>query len=212
MSVKVELTQVKKRFKNDWVLWGVDLRIEENTSWAVTGPNGSGKSTLLKILSGHLSPSKGQRKFFRGLHEIPLPEIYREVAFAAPYIDLIEEFKLEEAISFHRKLKPPLRDLDSRELISILGFEQHRNKELRFFSSGMKQRLKLALACCSAAPLLLLDEPTSNLDEAGIRWYQDLLAEFSPGRTLVIASNVEEDLQSCQNRVHVLDFKRQARR
>jgi ABC-type multidrug transport system ATPase subunit len=212
MSVRVELAQVKKRFKNDWVLWNVDLQIEEHSSWAVTGPNGSGKSTLLKILSGHLSPSKGLRKFYQDRREIPVAEIYREVAFAAPYIDLIEEFKLEEAISFHRRLKPFLREVNAQELISILGFEQHRNKELRFFSSGMKQRLKLALACCSAAPLLLLDEPTSNLDEAGIRWYRELLEEFSPGRTLVIASNVEEDLQGCQNRIHVLDFKRPPRK
>lgn len=210
--MRVELAKVKKRFKNEWILWGVDLQIEENSSWAVTGPNGSGKSTLLKILSGHLSPSKGKRKYFRGNREIPVSEIYRDVAFAAPYIDLIEEFKLEEAIEFHRKLKPLSQGISAQELISLLGFEKHRQKELRFFSSGMKQRLKLALACCSSAPLLLLDEPTSNLDEAGILWYQNLLEKFTPGRTLIIASNVEEDLTSCRNRVHVLDFKRPVRK
>lgn len=206
--MKVELNQVGKRFRRDWVLRGVELVIEPGSRIAITGPNGSGKSTLLKMVCGHLTPSKGKVTFSADGKKIELDQVYLQLAYAAPYIELIEEFTLQEAIDFHRKFKPFQENLSTTELIALLGFERSRTNEVRNFSSGMKQRLKLALAICSQAPFLLLDEPTTNLDAQGAAWYADLIGRFGGQRSIVVASNVEADYAFCTGKVDIREYKK----
>lgn len=208
MSLRAELEQVAKRYRYEWVFQQVNIHLESGRRYALTGPNGSGKSTLMRILSGHLSPSRGAIRFYRGDRRLDGNEVYRELSFAAPYIELIEEFTLEEAIDFHRRFKPLREGLDTAALIRLLGFQQARTKPVRFFSSGMKQRLKLALAVCSQTPLLLLDEPSTNLDEQGIRWYLDLVARYGADRLIVVASNVAVDYQFCDQTIDVMQYKK----
>jgi ABC-2 type transport system ATP-binding protein len=205
--MKIELQDIAKRYRFEWVLRGVNLHLEISKNYAITGPNGSGKSTLLKILSGHLTPSKGKISF--SLHEKTLPsdQIYHHLSYAAPYIDLIEEFTLTEALQFHQNFKPFLAHQTPKSIIDLLGFKKAQDKPIRYFSSGMKQRLKLALAICSDTKLLLLDEPTATLDRQGVEWYQSLIREFAANRLVIVASNVEEDLFFCEERVSILDFK-----
>ena len=169
--MRIELERVSKRYQNEWVLKNVELRLEENGRYAVTGPNGSGKSTLLKILSAHLTPSRGKVRHRIKGELLDVNDVYRYISYGAPYIDLIEELTLTEAITFHRQFKPFLEKLDTKAVIDLLGFERAGNKQIRYFSSGMKQRLKLVLAICSGSELLLLDEPTTNLDKQGVEWY-----------------------------------------
>jgi ABC-2 type transport system ATP-binding protein len=206
--MKVELNQVGKRFRRDWVLRGVNLLIEPGSHIAITGPNGSGKSTLLKMICGHLTPSKGKVDFSVDGRKLELDQVYTQLAYAAPYIELIEEFNLQEAIDFHRKFKPFQQELSTKDIINLLGFERSRTNEVRNFSSGMKQRLKLVLAICSQAPLLLLDEPTTNLDAQGTAWYADLIAQFGGQRSIVVASNVEADYAFCTGKVDIREYKK----
>ncbi len=206
--MKVELNQVGKRFRRDWVLRGVNLLIEPGSRIAITGPNGSGKSTLLKMICGHLTPSKGKVDFSVDGRKIELDRVYTQLAYAAPYIELIEEFNLQEAIDFHRKFKPFQQELSTKDIINLLGFERSRTNEVRNFSSGMKQRLKLVLAICSQAPLLLLDEPTTNLDAQGTAWYADLISQFGGQRSIVVASNVEADYAFCEGKVDIREYKK----
>lgn len=206
--MKVELNQVGKRFRRDWVLRGVNLLIEPGSRIAITGPNGSGKSTLLKMICGHLTPSKGKVDFSVDGRKIELDQVYTQLAYAAPYIELIEEFNLREAIDFHRKFKPFQQELSTKDIINLLGFERSRTNEVRNFSSGMKQRLKLVLAICSQAPLLLLDEPTTNLDAQGTAWYADLISQFGGQRSIVVASNVEADYAFCEGKVDIREYKK----
>lgn len=206
--MRIELQGVGKRFKLEWILRGIDLSIPTRGRVAITGPNGSGKSTLMKMLSGYLSPSKGHIHFTLDEQKVAEGELYRQLAYAAPYIDLIEELTLTEAIRFHRQFKPLLSGMEEDAVYQLLGFKKAKNKQIRFFSSGMKQRLKLALALCSDTPLLLLDEPTTNLDTEGIQWYRALIDQFSTDRTLIIASNVDVDFDFCEQRVDVLDYKK----
>jgi len=206
--MKVELNQVGKRFRRDWVLRGVDLVIEPGSRMAITGPNGSGKSTLLKMICGHLTPSKGKVSFSEDGKKIELDQVYLQLAYAAPYIELIEEFTLQEAIDFHQKFKPFQENLSTKDIVALLGFERSRTNEVRNFSSGMKQRLKLALAICSQAPFLLLDEPTTNLDAQGAAWYADLITRFGSGRTIIVASNVEADYAFCGGMVDIREYKK----
>lgn len=174
---------------------------------AILGPNGSGKSTLLKVLSGHLSPSKGSVSFRQDNKVYAVEEVYHLVSYAAPYIELIEEFTLEEAVHFHSGLKPLLPGITPSSLQEILALPKSKQKEIRFFSSGMKQRLRLALAVCSDTPVLLLDEPATNLDVQGIEWYKNLIGEFAANRLVVIASNDPHDAAFCPLHLNIMDYK-----
>lgn len=206
--MKIELSKVGKRYRREWVLREVDLTLEGTGRYAVTGPNGSGKSTLLRILSGHLSPTKGQTLFSNQNAPLSPNEAWKYLSYAAPYIELIEEFTLLEALQFHHRFRKFAAGLQPRDLVGVLGFpDSAANKPIRFFSSGMKQRLKLVLAICTETPLLLLDEPTSNLDRQGTAWYLGLVEQFAGDRLVVVASNVEEDYAFCTEYVDILQYK-----
>lgn len=207
VEMKIELHNIAKRYRYEWVLRGVNLHFETGKNYAITGPNGSGKSTLLKILSGHLTPSKGKIQFSLNDSDLSNELIYKQLSYAAPYIDLIEEFTLTEALHFHYNFKPFINNQTPKDIINLLGFKKAQDKAIRYFSSGMKQRLKLALAICSDTQFLLLDEPTATLDRQGVEWYQDLIRQFADNRLVIVASNVEEDFFFCEERVSILEFK-----
>jgi len=206
-GMNISLENIGKRYRFDWIFRGVTYVFQSRGRYAVLGPNGSGKSTLLKILTGHLSPSKGSVLFQISDKKIELEHTYRYVSYAAPYIELIEEFTLEEALKFHASLKPLLPNFTSATLYELLSLPRTRKKEIRFFSSGMKQRVKLALAICADTPMLLLDEPATNLDLQGVEWYKKLVTEYAADRLVVIASNDPHDADFCHNHLNILDYK-----
>ncbi len=205
--MKITLQNLGKRYRLEWVFRGIDYCFEQGGRYAVLGSNGSGKSTLMKVLSGHLSPSKGSIAFEHEGKKTVGEQVYRQVGYAAPYIDLIEELTLEEAIAFHSKLKPLLPGLSTAKVLGMLSLSRAKRKEIRHFSSGMKQRLKLALAVCSDTALLLLDEPSTNLDQQGIEWYKGLVQEFATDRLTIIASNDPHDVAFCTKHLNVMDYK-----
>ena len=207
--MEIRLEKVGKRFRTEWIFRKINYTFSAPGRYAILGYNGSGKSTLLKILSGHLTPSKGRIQFFPSPNANPLEEgtVYQRVSYAAPYIQLIEELTLTELLTFHFKFKRPLEGLSVPDLIALMGLEASKNKEIRHFSSGMKQRVKLILGFASDTPILLLDEPTTNLDTAGVEWYQTMLKRFGEGRLIIIASNVEADVGTCQHRLDITSFK-----
>ena len=202
------LDNVAKRYRFEWIFRNINFEFNSGSSYAIVGPNGAGKSTFLKILSGHLSPTKGKIDFVKNGAAIDKDYVYRQVSYAAPYIDLIEELTLVEAIDFHRKFKPFLNDLQPKDLEEMLRFSKSSHKEVKYFSSGMKQRLKLVLALCSDTDILLLDEPTTNLDKQGIGWYLDLIDQFRQDRLLIIASNIEADYSFCEKQLNIQDYKK----
>lgn len=207
MSLKIELNKVSKRYKNEWILRDISLALVDNQSYAVSGPNGSGKSTLLKLLSGFLTPSRGQIEFAFQNKAVDKEQIYQHLSFAAPYIDLIEELTLLEMIQFHSRFKTFQQDLSSKELISILGMKSSTHKMVKNFSSGMKQRLKLALAICTNSSILLLDEPTTNLDQQGMDWYLSLIDSYKQERLIIVASNIPADYNFCKHHIDITQFK-----
>ncbi|MEM6321638.1 MAG: ATP-binding cassette domain-containing protein [Bacteroidota bacterium] len=207
-SMEITLRNISKRYLYDWIFRGIDFQFQAPTRYAVLGSNGSGKSTLLKILSGHLSPTKGSIEFRLDGTIINRDDIYQQVSFASPYIDLIEEFTLTEAVAFHQKFKPFYDNLSIKDFLQQIELEAAKDKPVRFFSSGMKQRLKLGLAICSNTQLLLLDEPTATLDEKSVAWFHHLLEQYAHQRLIIIASNEERDVISCQKRLSILDYKK----
>lgn len=206
MNIKLE--NVGKRYRYEWIFRDLSFQFKASEKYAVLGPNGSGKSTLLKILSGHLSPSKGKINFEKKSQPLDISQVYRNLTYAAPYIELIEEFTLVEILRFQQKFKPFLASLSIDHIVQLLGFEKSRDKEIRFFSSGMKQRLKLALAICADVPVILLDEPTTNLDREGVNWYKKLVEEFVKDQLIIVASNVEEDFDFCEERISITQWKK----
>lgn len=203
----IQVQNIGKRYRLEWIFRGLTHSFQAGDRWAILGPNGSGKSTLMKVLSGHLSPSKGDIAFIHHNIQVKEENVYKNIGYAAPYIELIEELTLEEALKFHTRLKPLLPGFTPAALYELLALPKTRQKEIRFFSSGMKQRLKLALAICSQTPVLLLDEPATNLDLQGIDWYKKLIAEYAQQRLVIIASNDPHDAEFCPNHLNILDYK-----
>ena len=209
--MRIKLKKVSKRFQYKWIFKDVELDLAPNRAYAITGPNGSGKSTLLRVISGQLHPSAGEVSYERENHPLEVEAVYRHLSFAAPYIDLIEDFSLSEMLKFHRAFKNFQSGLDDRTLKAILNLSTTKNQPVKYYSSGMKQRLKLLLAICSDTEVLLLDEPTTNLDKPGAKWYAELLEKYAHDRLVIIASNVESDYAYCREVIDVVGFKDSSR-
>ncbi|MGM9476599.1 ABC transporter ATP-binding protein [Pedobacter sp. GSP4] len=204
--MKISLSNVGRRFNKEWIFRNLSTEFSSGNSYAILGPNGSGKSTLLSVLTGGLSPSEGEISFSAD-KEIPVESIYKYISLAAPYLELVETFTLKEIIDFHFKFKNFSPGLDAKKLIAVLGLEKAANKQIKYFSSGMKQRTKLALACCTDTPILFLDEPTSNLDVQGINWYLELIENFGKDRLTIIGSNQIQEYEFCTNQLQIADYK-----
>ncbi len=203
----IKLSAAGRRFNQEWIFRDISYTFADGQKYAILGPNGSGKSTLLSLILGNLSPSEGEVSYTAAGTAIPEAEWYRQSSFAAPYLDLVEEFTLQETIAFHFKFKDLIPGLTLRAVLDLLGLSRSEDKALKYFSSGMKQRTKLALACCTDAPLLLLDEPTSNLDVQGVSWYQDLIAQFAAKKMVIIGSNQENEYKFCDYHLQISDYK-----
>jgi len=208
--MQIILENLGRRFNREWIFRNIDYTFSLAQSYAILGINGSGKSTLLQILNGSLSPSAGNISFFYQQKKIEIEQVYQHVSLAAPYLELIEEFSLSEMIDFHFQFKNYQEGIDRHKIIDLLRMESSKNKPVRYFSSGMKQRVKLALAFCADTPLLMLDEPTANLDMQGIEWYLQLVEKFAANRLTIICSNQEHEYAFCQNSLNILDYKKKA--
>jgi ABC-type multidrug transport system ATPase subunit len=204
----ITLQNIGRRFNRDWIFRGVDYNFTIGESYAILGPNGSGKSTLLQVLNGSLSPSEGTLSYTHDGKPVEAEKIFEHLSFAAPYLELIEEFTLAEMIDLHFKFKRYKAGMDSNAIIGLLAMQSNKNKLIKYFSSGMKQRLKLALALCSDTALLMLDEPTSNLDTQGVDWYLGLVETFALNRLTIICSNQEHEYGFCSNKLNIADYKR----
>jgi ABC-type multidrug transport system ATPase subunit len=203
----IQLTNIGRRFNRDWIFRGIDHTFSIGESYAILGPNGSGKSTLFQVLNGSLSPSEGTLAYTFDGKNIRPEEIFQQLSLAAPYLELIEEFTLQEVINFHFKFKAYKPGIDAAIVVDLLGMAAHKNKLIKYFSSGMKQRLKLALAFCSDTPILMLDEPTSNLDTQGVDWYLSLVEQYAKNRLTIICSNQEHEYGFCGERLNISDYK-----
>lgn len=206
-KISIELNQIGRRFNRDWIFKGINHSFISGESYAILGPNGSGKSTLLQILNGSLAPSTGSITFSLNNTAVSIDTVFNYLSLAAPYLELIEEFSLEEMIDFHFKFKPYKAGIDKAQLITLLNLPGSKSKLIKYFSSGMKQRLKLALAFCSETPMLMLDEPTSNLDTQGVDWYLSMVKQFASDRLTIICSNQEHEYSFCTHQLSISDYK-----
>jgi len=205
--MKIVLENISRRFNREWIFRKINYTFESGQSYAILGSNGSGKTTLLQVISGSLTPSEGNISYQAEHKNLDIELVFQQLSMAAPYMELIDEFTLQEHIDFHFRFKRFGYGFNTASIIELLGLEKSSNKLIKHFSSGMKQRTKLALAFCSDTPVLLLDEPVSNLDKDGISWYLDLVRQFTTDRLIIICSNQEQEYTHCKHRIEVADYK-----
>jgi ABC-type multidrug transport system ATPase subunit len=217
--MKIKMSKAGKRFNREWIFRNADLEFNSSTSYAITGPNGSGKSTMLQCFGGMLQLSEGKIEYElqvtgykeRGSGETSLQlkddEVYKEISFCAPYLDVIEEMTLIEFLQFHNQFKSFINNFSIEHIVDEIGLNAAINKQIRFYSSGMKQRVKLAQAIFSDCSIVLLDEPCSNLDAKGIELYHSLIEKYCKERLVIVCSNDKVEYSFTSERISVLDYK-----
>jgi len=199
------LENLGKKFEGKWIFRNVNLRLASGSRTLITGRNGSGKSTLAKAISGLILPSEGTIQYKIDSKVVSENEAYKKIQLSGPYIDLVEDFTLDEFLHFHGQFKS--FQLPVNELIDLGYFTEHRKKYIRNFSSGMKQRVKLLVSLLSTVDLTIVDEPTANLDDKAIEWYHQLVAQYAKNKTMIVCSNSPAlDANFCTQALNIEEF------
>lgn len=209
--MKINLSGAGKRFNREWIFRNANLEFLSSQSYAITGPNGSGKSTLLQTIGGMLQLSEGSISFDKNATVLKPENVYQEISFCAPYLDVLEEMTLTEFFEFHFQFKQMLPGVDVKSIIQEIDLEGAADKQIRNYSSGMKQRVKLGQAIFSNTSIVLLDEPCSNLDTKGIELYHSLIQAYCLQRLVIVCSNDEVEYSFCNERISITDFKTSSR-
>jgi ABC-type multidrug transport system ATPase subunit len=201
----IQLSDAGKRFNRDWIFRKLTYTFTPTKSYAIIGPNGSGKSTLLQCLAGAIGLNEGHIQFQLPTSSTPIAsnKIYQYVAVATPALELIEELTLTEFLLFHQSFKPLLPQLSIETMIAAVQLTSAAHKQIRYYSSGMKQRAKLAQAIFSNVPVVLLDEPCTNLDAQGISMYHALVHQYCRNRLLIVSSNDETEYSFCEEKINM---------
>ena len=195
--MEIRMINAGKRFNRDWIFKNLDASFSDQESYAITGHNGAGKSTLLQCIAGSTLLSEGDIIFNIDGNTIANEEVFSHVSICAPYLEVIEEMTALEFFHYHQQFKSLQYHTTITDIIEKIGLSKHAHKQIRYFSSGMKQRIKLAQAFFSKTPVLLLDEPCTNLDQQGIALYKDLLNKESKNRIVIISSNDPTEIEGC---------------
>jgi ABC-type multidrug transport system ATPase subunit len=200
----ITIDQLSKRYGSSWVIRKGSYTFDAPNVYALQGPNGSGKSTLLKLLAGFLTPSYGSilYKSSNGA-SISRDEIYKKIAFVAPYIDLPDQLTVQEITVMHGKLKGFVDNKTPEEVVDHAYLTTAKNLFIHELSSGMLQRLKLALTIFSQAEILIIDEPGMNLDSKAKAWYLNHLLRYHQNRLIIIASNETADFPTVNIPIHI---------
>lgn len=199
MTLEIRLDNAGKSFLNQWLFRGVSQRwlAGKGRSLAILGANGSGKSTMTLLLAGQLVPSEGSCKWFEGQQEYPTP--LGRLALSSPALELPEEWTLTEWFEFQNKVLPFRKGHDLNKFIADCQYNNKvAKKPISTFSSGMKQRVKLAMALWADVPLSIVDEPLTNLDKQGEELYRLWVSECLEQQSIIVASNREEEYSFCE--------------
>jgi len=203
--MQITLSNTGKRYNREWIFRHIDYSFLGGKKYAITGANGSGKSTLLQVIAGALTHNEGTVAMTLGNITVVEENVFRNIAIAAPYLELIEEMTANEFLAFHHQFKP--LSATKEEILFTLNLQKAAGKQIRYYSSGMKQRLKLAQAFYCTSPVLLLDEPTTNLDADGIALYQQLIARCTQNKLVIISSNDLQEYAFCEEVIEIAQYK-----
>ncbi|MCR1917361.1 ABC transporter ATP-binding protein [Lactobacillus taiwanensis] len=190
-----------KNFKNKHVLSRINIHVPEGKIYCIMGPNGAGKSTLLKMISGIEKPTEGVINF-KG--ENWKREDLKVIGSLIEEPGLFDNLTVEDNIKLKLKLHH-VENKDQEQILNTLGFGDHNQEKVKGFSTGMRQRLGIALAFMGNPDLVVLDEPTNGLDTFGIHELRELLMlEKKQGKTIIIASHRLSEIQKVADRIAIL--------
>jgi len=201
----VRADDVGKTFNRKIIFQGLSFELARGGSLAITGRNGSGKSTLIKIIAGVLSPTSGSVSILANGKALDEAERKEHLGLVSPYLQLYDEFTALENIEILSRIRGVAGvDHDRvRMLLTLFGLWERRNDWLRVYSSGMKQRLKYVFALVHRPTVLILDEPSANLDADGISAVRHILREQTEQGILIVATNDAAEAKWCDSALHL---------
>jgi len=193
---------LSKKFRQEYVVRDFSYHFQSGNAYAITGPNGSGKSTLLQLIAQFSLPNSGTIEMIG----IDPDLVYSKITFAAPYVELIEEYTLKEHLQILLRNHYLPESVTIESLEEFIDLRPDRVKAIKNYSSGMRQKIKLGFALLSQRPILLLDEPTTNFDEQAKQWFFSRLNEQRT-KLIIIASNEKQEIDFCSKKISIVDFK-----
>lgn len=207
-NIQLIVKNLKKTFNRRLVFDKLSFEVRAGERLVITGKNGSGKSTLIKILAGVMNESSGSFEYIFDGGKIDREDIYKIIGLVSPYLVLYDEFSAFENLKLFAKIRNLKIDDDRiNQILEKAGLFNRRNDLVRTYSSGMKQRVKYASAILHDPLVLLLDEPTSNLDIEGKDFVDELVQNFRKDGIVVVATNETQDFKYGQRIINLDDYK-----
>ncbi|MCU0414130.1 MAG: ABC transporter ATP-binding protein [Ignavibacteriaceae bacterium] len=207
-SYSIQSQNLSKLFGRRLIFKEITFNWAEKGIFGISGPNGSGKSTLVKIVAGLIAPSSGTIIHKNSAGEIIPEKLHNHIGFVSPYLVLYEEFSAWENLKIFAKIRGV--DFNEEKVTYYLTqflLDNRKNDLVKTYSSGMKQRLKFIFALMHSPEVLIFDEPTSNLDEEGKKVVYKIIEDESKKSIVIIASNEERDLELCQEKILLENFR-----
>jgi heme exporter protein A len=204
----IQCESISKNFGRRVIFKNLSFQFNANGVYGISGPNGSGKSTLIKIIAGINSPSTGRINHKDNQKEIIPEKLHNYLGFVSPYLVLYEEFSAWENLEQLAKIRDIEFNKGKIELLlnDFLLFDR-KDDLVKTYSSGMKQRMKFIFALMHSPKLILLDEPTSNLDDEGKNTVYKIIKREAEGNIVIVASNEKSDLALCSETIMIEKFK-----
>jgi heme exporter protein A len=204
-SISMTVSGLSKEFNRSSIFKDISFSLTSPVSLSITGKNGAGKSTLSKILAGLLSSTRGSIEYSIDEEKIGIEQFKHHIGFVSPYLNLYDEFTALENLQFLSRIRAAASRNDERigELLRLVGLWNRRDDLVGTFSSGMKQRLKYAFALLHHPAVLILDEPTSNLDAEGIDVVKEIMQKQMESCILIIATNNNDEARWCVQQIQV---------
>ena len=194
--MNIEIKNIGKYFGERKIFSNINFEISSGSSVSITGPNGSGKTTLMRIISGLLNPTEGTVTYSNNGTNLKEREKFNHLGLVGPYLELYDDLTAMENLKFFSKMKRIKNDEDIiNGLLEKMNLGGHESDLVKNYSSGMKQRLKYVFALLGSPEILLLDEPTSNLDKEGTTTVYEIMENQKSNGILIIATNDEADLK-----------------
>jgi heme exporter protein A len=198
-TFRLTARNIAKTFNRRSIFSDISFALASPDSLAITGKNGAGKSTLAKILAGVLSPTSGEMRY--ELDGKILDEEAKKVhiGFVSPYLNLYDEFSAVENLFLLMRMRSTKQVTNGspETLLKRFGLWQRKDDVVRGYSTGMKQRLKYVFALVHSPLALILDEPTTNLDNDGIKVVEEVVQEQKRSSLLIVATNDPAEAMWC---------------
>lgn len=204
--MEIICSDIAKKFRKEILFSSFNYTFKEKEKYAILGFNSAGKSTLLKVVAGLIEPTKGKVKFVNNKQEVEPTDQHTYFSFASPELQLFKDLMVKDILDFHFQFKQC--KLSENEFLEECGLRPFLNKQYSELSSGLKNKLKLSLALFSDTPILLLDEPCTNFDDANTQWYLHCINKYCGDQMIIVASNQEVEYSFCEKKIQLIDYKK----